>query len=140
MNHAIAILLMSGTRERLQMGGMLASVAAVSDRPVRVFVSMNALPCFLQAAGSSGSSGPGESADPADLAEGPAGRRLEQRGPPYRQLFADAVELGDASIYPCSLAMELLDIQAEQLEPYFKAPMGLTGFMEIADGCQVWSF
>ncbi len=130
MNHAIAILLMSGTRERLQMGGMLASVAAVSDRPVRVFVSMNALPCFLQDAGP---------ADPASLAEGPAGRRLEQRGPPYRQLFADAVELGDASIHPCSLAMELLDIQAQQLEPYFGAPMGLTGFMEIADGCQVWS-
>ena len=130
MNHAIAILLMSGTRERLQMGGMLASVAAVSDRPVRVFVSMNALPCFLQDAA------PG---DPAGLAEGPAGRRLEQRGPPYRQLFADAVELGDASIHPCSLAMELLDIQAHQLEPYFGAPMGLTGFMEIADGCQVWS-
>ena len=127
MNPAIAILLMSGTRERLQMGGMLASVAAVSDRPVKVFVSMNALPCFLQDAG------------PADLAEGPAGRRLEQRGPPYRQLFADAVELGDASIHPCSLAMELLDIQAQQLEPYFGAPMGLTGFMEIADGCQVWS-
>ena len=130
MNHAIAILLMSDTRERLQMGGMLASVAAVSDRPVRVFVSMNALPCFLQDAG------PG---DPAGLAEGPAGRRLEQRGPPYRQLFADAVELGDASIHPCSLAMELLDIQAHRLEPYFGAPMGLTGFMEIADGCQVWS-
>ena len=135
MNHAIAILLMSGTRERLQMGGMLASVAAVSDRPVKVFVSMNALPCFLQVAGSAGSAGP---ADLADLAEGPAGRRLEQRGPPYRQLFADAVELGDASIHPCSLAMELLDIQAQQLEPYFGAPMGLTGFMEIADGCQVW--
>jgi len=129
MNHAIAILLMSGTRERLQMGGMLASVAAVSDRPVKVFVSMNALPCFLQEAGP---------ADLAALAEGPAGRRLEQRGPPYRQLFADAVELGDASIHPCSLAMELLDIQAQQLEPYFGAPMGLTGFMEIADGCQVW--
>ena len=130
MNHAIAILLMSGTRERLQMGGMLASVAAVSDRPVKVFVSMNALPFFLQEAGP---------ADLAALAEGPAGRRLEQRGPPYRQLFADAVELGDASIHPCSLAMELLDIQAQQLEPYFGAPMGLTGFMEIADGCQVWS-
>lgn len=130
MNHAIAILLMSGTRERLQMGGMLASVAAVSDRPVKVFVSMNALPCFLQVAGPAGL---------ADLAEGPAGRRLEQRGPPYRQLFADAVELGDASIHPCSLAMELLDIQAQQLEPYFGEAMGLAGFMEIADGCQVWS-
>ncbi len=130
MNHAIAILLMSGTRERLQMGGMLASVAAVSDRPVRVFVSMNALPRFLQDAGPP---------DPAGLAEGPAGRRLEQRGPPYRQLFADAVELGEASIHPCSLAMELLDIQAQQLEPYFGAPIGLTGFMEFADGCQVWS-
>ncbi len=133
MNHAIAILLMSGTRERLQMGGMLASVAAVSDRPVKVFVSMNALPFFLQEAG------PADLAALAALAEGPAGRRLEQRGPPYRQLFADAVELGDASIHPCSLAMELLDIQAHQLEPYFGAPMGLTGFMELADGCQVWS-
>ena len=37
------ILVCSGEHEKLQMAAMMASVGAVSERPVEVFVSMNAL-------------------------------------------------------------------------------------------------
>ena len=43
MSNALYILLCSGEHEKIQMAGMMASVAAVSERPVEVFVSMNAL-------------------------------------------------------------------------------------------------
>ena len=42
------ILLCSGEHEKLQMAAMMASVGAVSERPVEVFVSMNALPAFAK--------------------------------------------------------------------------------------------
>jgi len=44
------ILLCSAEHEKIQMAAMLASVAAVSERPVTVFVSMGALPVFRRGA------------------------------------------------------------------------------------------
>ncbi len=126
MNEPIAIVIMSATRERLQMAGMVAAVGAVSGSAVRVFVSMNALSYFVK---------DGKHAAPA---EGPAGLALEHKAPPFERLFADAVELGQAQVYPCSLAMELLGVRQEDLEAYFGAPLGLTKFMEDAAGSQVW--
>lgn len=128
MSH-ISILLVSGTLERLQMAAMVASVGAVSGNEVTVFVSMNALPLFRR----------GSTARPP--AEGEVGRLLEQKkAPPFRQLFAQAVELGDARIQPCSMAMDLLQYAREDLEPYVGEPMGLTKFLDDARDGQVWTF
>ncbi len=43
MADRISIIVTSGTREKLQMAAMVASVAAVSGAAVTVFLSMNAL-------------------------------------------------------------------------------------------------
>src|SRR5690348_6020019 len=95
MDRPIAIVAMSGTRERLQMAGMLAALGVATGTPVRVFVAMNALPCFRV----------GTRCSPQ--LEGPIGAALDAATPPFERLFADAVELGDAKMFPCSLAMEL---------------------------------
>ena len=125
----ISILLVSGTLERLQMAAMIASVGAVSGNEVTVFVSMNALPVFRR----------GSAARPP--VEGEMGRLLEQKkAPPFRQLFAQAVELGDAKIHPCSMAMDLLQYAPEDLEPYIGEPMGLTKFLDDARDGQAWTF
>ncbi len=47
---ALYILLCSAEHEKIQMAAMMASVAAVSERPVTVFVSMGALPVFKKGA------------------------------------------------------------------------------------------
>jgi peroxiredoxin family protein len=125
----ISIMLVSGTLERLQMAAMVASVGAVSGNEVTVFLSMNALPFFRR----------GSAVRPP--AEGEAGRLLEQKkAPPFRQLFAQAVELGEAKIHPCSMAMDLLQYAPEDLEPYVGEPMGLTKFLDDARDGQAWSF
>ena len=49
-SNALYILLCSGEHEKVQMAAMMASVAAVSERPVEVFVSMNAVPVFEKGA------------------------------------------------------------------------------------------
>lgn len=128
-SESIRIVVISDARERLQMAGMVAAVGAVNGSEVAVFLSMNALPFFLK------------DTDAAAPAEGKVGRLLERKhAPPFKQLFAQAVELGDAKIYPCSMAMDVLDVVPEMLEPFLGEPMGLTKFLTDGAGGQVWTF
>lgn len=125
----ICILVTSSAREKLQMAGMLASVGAVSGSDVLVFLSMNALAPFLK--------------DGADAAtdEGPFGQLLlDKKAPPFLQLFEQAVELGDAKVHPCSMAMDVMGVGRDDLLPFLGAPLGLTKFLSEAQGAQTWSF
>lgn len=129
MGNRISIVVVSGSLERLQMAGMVASVGAVSGNEVAVFLSMNALAPFRKGAPSQ-----------AD-AEGEFGKLLAtKKVPPFKQLFESAVELGDAKVYPCSMAMDVLGCETTDLEPYLGEPMGLTKFLDDAAGGQVWTF
>ena len=129
MSNRISIMLVSGTLERLQMAAMVASVGAVSGNEVTVFVSMNALAAFRR----------GATHQPAPEGEfGPL--LLSRKAPAFRHLFEQAVELGEARIHPCSMAMDVLGYAAEDLEPYLGEAMGLTKFLDTAGEGQTWSF
>jgi peroxiredoxin family protein len=74
-------------------------------------------------------------------AEGEFGKQLAgKKVPPFKQLFHSAVTLGDAKVYPCSMAMDVLGCDTADLEPYLGEPMGLTKFLDDAAGGQVWTF
>ena len=125
----ISIIVVSGTRERLQMAGMVAAVGAVSGNVVNVFLSMNALQYFVRANAA------------LAPAEGPFGRLLDEKNAPaFRTLFEQAVSLGDAKIHPCSMAMDVMGLAPEALESYLGEPLGLTKFLNDAGDAQVWSF
>jgi peroxiredoxin family protein len=129
MGQRISIVVVSGSLERLQMAGMVASVGAVSGNEVKVFLSMNALAPFRKGAASQAP------------AEGEFGKQLAgKKVPPFKQLFQSAVTLGDAKVYPCSMAMDVLGCDTADLEPYLGEPMGLTKFLDDAAGGQVWTF
>lgn len=129
MSDKLGIILVSETREKLQMAAMVASVGAVSGNEVSVFVSMNAMKYFVK--------GRSKQAAP----EGDVGRALEnKKAPPFDELFRQAVELGDAKIYPCSMAMDLLEVASEDLEPYVGKAMGLTRYLDEVRDAQVWTF
>jgi peroxiredoxin family protein len=111
------------------MAAMVASVGAVSGDDVTVFLSMNALPYFAK------------EAQHDAPAEGPVGKLLAEKNvPPFKHLFEQAVELGNAKIHPCSMAMDLLSLEPEALEPYMSEPLGLTKFLDGCKDAQVWSF
>ncbi|MCC6212475.1 MAG: DsrE/DsrF/DrsH-like family protein [Burkholderiales bacterium] len=129
MANRISIIVSSGSIEKLQMAAMVASVGAVSGNEVTVFVSMNALPVFRKGATAEAPS------------EGPVGRLLvEKKAPGYKQLFQQAIELGDAKIHPCSMAMDILGYRQQDIEDYVGAPMGLTKFLDHSAAGQVWTF
>ena len=125
----ISIIVVSGTHERLQMAAMVASVGAVSGNDVSVFLSMNALPYFVR-----GNSTPAP-------AEGSFGTLMAgKKVPAFRTLFQQAVELGGAKVFPCSMAMDVMGVEPAGLEPYLAEPRGLTKFLDDARDAQVWSF
>jgi peroxiredoxin family protein len=125
----LSIVVVSGSRERLQMAAMVASVGAVSGNDVMVFLSMNALPFFAKGATQDAPS------------EGPVGELMAKKNvPPFKHLFEQAVELGDAKIHPCSMAMDVLELEPAALESYLGEPLGLTKFLDDCRGAQVWTF
>ena len=129
MPRQLHIVCVSGTREKLQMAGMIASVAAACGDAVTVFFSMNALTYFVK----------GHAAEAP--AEGEFGALLAHQGvPPFKTLFQQANELGDAKLLPCSMAVDLLKITEDDLEPELGPPTGLTRFLSDSEGGQLLTF
>jgi len=125
----ICVVVVSGTRERLQMAAMAASVAAVSGIEVTIFLSMNAVPYFVKGASTDAPS------------EGLFGDLVvKKKAPDFKTLFRQAVELGDAKILPCSMALDIAGIETDMLEPDVGEPTGLASLLDAARDAQVWTF
>jgi peroxiredoxin family protein len=115
------IILTSGEHEKIQMAGMIASVAAVSERPVEVFVSMNAMFAFRK--------------DRSDYQGGEFSKLMKDKNAPDAiELFQQGRMLGDLKVYPCSMAMDISGWQESELvEDLFEPPAGLTKFLSDAE-------
>ncbi|MEM7401057.1 MAG: DsrE/DsrF/DrsH-like family protein [Pseudomonadota bacterium] len=125
----ISVMVTSGSREQLQMAAMVASVGAVSGSDVTVFLSMNALKFFIK------------NSNELAPAEGEMGRLMEEKNAPdFMELFSQAVEYGDAKIFPCSMAIDILEVKQDDLEDFVSEPLGLTAFLGDASEGQVWHF
>ena len=126
-SNTLYILLCSGEHEKVQMAAMMASVAAVSERPVEVFVSMNALLAFAK--------------------DVPAGERYhggayskllkEKKAPDPIALFHQGRELGDLKLWACSMALDVQGWELDRLEQdLFDDALGLTKFLSDAESGQ----
>jgi peroxiredoxin family protein len=126
MTPALFILLCSGEHEKIQMAAMMASVAAVSERPVEVFVSMNAIQVFAR------------SLTPAARYHGGKFSTLLRAAPDALELFRQGKELGDLKLWACSMALDLQSWDMSELEgDLFDGPMGLTKFLADAENGQL---
>ncbi len=109
---------------------MVASVGAASGDEVTVFFSMNSMKYFIKG---------NEDTVPAEGEFGATA--LNREGvPPFRDLFQQAVELGDAALLPCSMAMDLLELKDGDLMNEFGPSTGLTKFLSDAEGSQIITF
>jgi peroxiredoxin family protein len=125
------LVLVSGEHEKLQMAGMMASVAAVSERPVEVFVSMNAIYAFRK------------DLAPGDRYKGGAFSDLmkKKNAPDAIELFQQGKMLGEMKVYPCSMAMDITEwTEADFVEDLFDEPIGLTKFLADAESGQIVVF
>lgn len=125
-----AIVLASGELERVQAVSMIASVAASSDTPVDVFVTMNGLSAFET-----------ERVEGGDFdVGGPVGQAMLQSDddvPLFTEQLAQAKELGPLSVYACSMAMDIMDNDLSDYVEVFDEVLGVAGFLGRAADKQV---
>ena len=122
------LVLCSGEHEKLQMAGMMASVAAVSERPVQVFVSMNAIYAFRKDV----------SADQRYKGGAFSDLMKEKNAPDAVELFHQGKMLGDMKMHPCSMALDITEWSEDDLvEDLFDEPLGLTKFLADAEAGQI---
>ncbi|MCT8973822.1 hypothetical protein [Microbaculum marinisediminis] len=127
MTQPLYILLCSGEHEKVQMAAMMASVGAVSERPVEVFVSMNAMFAFEKGA------------DPDKRYQGGAFSALlkEKKAPDAVMLFQQGKDLGDLKMWACSMALDVKGWELDRLEDgLFDGALGLTKFLSDAENGQ----
>ena len=134
MDEPINLVLFSGTDDKLQAAAVLAAGAAALGKPVNVFLQYWALDAFTKAK---------IGADHGLAPEaGPAGRAavdaLAKAGQaPWAETLRMAKELGSVDIQACSLSMDLLHLEPEDLDPLVDGVEGVTSFYLNAGQGQV---
>ena len=125
---SLYIMLCSAERDKIQMAGMAASVAAVSERKVHLFVSMGAIKAFKAGAPASDRYLPS-----------PFSKELESAGvPDPLELLKQGKMLGDMQVHACSMVIDVLGWEMEDLEEdLFDDVMGLTKFLSDAEHGQL---
>jgi peroxiredoxin family protein len=126
------IVLFSGTEDRLQAAAVMASGAAALGRRVNVFLQYWALDAFRR------------ERIQADLGLAPEagerGARLVAEAAasgqqPWHATLRIAKELGEIDIQACSLSMDVLKIEEEDLDPLVDGVEGVTAFyLNAGDG------
>ena len=134
MEEPLNLVLFSGTDDKLQAAAVLAAGAAALGKPVNVFLQYWALDAFRR--------------DRIDRDHGlapeagPQGRahvdNLRQAGQvSWAETLRQAKDLGEVDIQACSLSMDLLDIDQDDLDPLVDGVEGVTAFYLNAGEGQV---
>lgn len=120
----LCIVLCSGEHEKIHMAAMLASVAAVSNRKVQLFVSMNAMNSFAKDTGGK----------PRYQGGAFSQLMLEKKAPDSVALLGQGKALGEMTVHACSMALDLLGWELDHLVPdLFDGELGLTKFLADAE-------
>ena len=110
---------------------MIGSIAASSDTPVEVFVTMNALPAFEKEVVESGDFN----------VAGPAGQAMMQSEgddvPLFTEQLSQAKQIGPLSVYACSMIMDIMDNEIDDYVDVFDDVLGVSGFLSHASDKQV---
>jgi peroxiredoxin family protein len=134
MDEPLAITLFSGTDDKLNAAAVLVAGAAAIGRPVHIFLQYWALDAFRFNAGERDLSLAPE-AGAAGRAAVEALARAGQAG--WRETLAQAKEIGQVEIQACSLSMDLLHLNPDDLDPLVDGVEGVTAFWLAASEGQV---
>jgi len=125
-----AVVLASEEFERVQAVSMIASVAASSDVPVEVFVTMNGLNAFET-----------ETVENMDFEGGRVAEAMlaaeDNQSPLFTEQLEKAKAIGPLSVYACEMAMDVLDNDIEDYVDVFDDTLGVSGFLNRAQDKQI---
>jgi len=129
MDEPLNLVLFSGTDDKLQAAAVLTAGAAALGKPVNVFLQYWALDAFRAdriAANHGLAPEAGEAGRKAVDALQAAGQAT------WAETLRQAKDLGEVDIQACSLSMDLLHLEATDLDPLVDGVEGVTAFFLAA--------
>lgn len=122
---SINMMVLSNDYAKIHAASMLTAVGATYGKPIKVFISMEALPAFHK--------------DPAVFAkvsQGQVARKIiETEGTTsFLDLFRQGKEFGDVTIYACSMVMDLYHWTLNDMVDIFDGTLGVSGFLAMVEG------
>jgi peroxiredoxin family protein len=134
MDESLNLVLFSGTDDKLQAAAVLTAGAAALGKPVNVFLQYWALDAFTRAKiDADHGLAPEAGADGRQAVDA-----LAKAGQAtWAETLRQAKELGSVDIQACSLSMDLLHLEAEDLDPLVDGVEGVTAFYLNAGEGQV---
>jgi len=125
-----ALVIATDDFEKITASSIISSVAAASDVPVDVFVTMNGLRAFEQ-----------EVVETRDFDTGPLGEAMLEHEdteiPLFTEQFEQAAEIGPLSMYACTMAMDMWGRELADYVDLFDDELGVSGFLGKAEDKQV---
>jgi peroxiredoxin family protein len=132
MDAPLNLVLFSGTDDKLQAAAVLTAGAAALGKPVNVFLQYWALDAF-RADRIDRDHGLAPEAGPEGRAAVEALARAGQAS--WADTLRQAKDLGGVDIQACSLSMDLLRLEPEDLDPLVDGVEGVTAFhLSAGDG------
>lgn len=126
----LAIILESEEYEKAHVASMIASVAAVSGIEVSIFVTMNAIYNFMK-----------KNVNENKFIGGKIYEKIkEKKANMFYELFDQAKMLGGLKIYACSMVMDILDLEEDDLIDIVDDNIGLAAFLGIMEDAQTITF
>lgn len=133
-DETISLVLFSGTEDRLQAAAVLTAGAAALGRPVHIFLQYWALDAFRK----DRIDAPFGLAPEAGAEGRAAVDAMRSTGQPsWQATLRMAKELGEVDVQACSLSMDLLHLQPDQLDPLVDGVEGVAAFYVNAGAGQV---
>jgi peroxiredoxin family protein len=134
MDQPLNLVLFSGTDDKLQAAAVLTAGAAALGKPVNLFLQYWALDAF-RADRIGRDHGLAPEAGPEGRAAVDALSKAGQAS--WAETLRQAKELGEVDIQACSLSMDLLGIDEQELDPLVDGVEGVTAFYLNAGEGQV---
>ncbi len=127
-NKSMAIIVHSGTLDKLMPVFMLASTAAAMDTKVHLFFTFWGLSA-IKKGGFDKAKLPGMMRIATGMIKG---RMAKAKVPTLTQMLQMCKETGNVKLYACSTTMEIMHVKKEDLIPEVDDIVGAATFMELA--------
>ena len=133
MPEKFAIILESGTFDKLMAASILTAGAAAMGKDVTVFLTFGGLMAFRRDA---------EAAPPVMSNEfrgmeaqmGPM--MAAKKVPHFLETFRNARDLGSVKVVACSATLEMFDLKLNDLDPIVEHVVGVAHFIQQSEGAQ----
>ena len=131
----LAIILFSGSTDKLQAASILISGGAATDTKVRVFATFWGLMALTKKGVT-----PRISSDFKEYQDQTFKIISEKKVPSWLDLIKQAKETGDVKFYACSMTYDLFGLKREDLLDIFDEVVGVGTFLEDAKDADITLF